>query len=200
MFVQAGENFTQGDINQNTIRYVHAYRLGEGNTDEVIFILSDGVHKQQEQRFEIRMNGKKQGKIALLSRGMTVREADRVAISTRNLSATDEVSNSEDIVFAVIKPPRLGQLEIIGSPFLSIHSFTQFDLAAQRVVYHHLTKNDFSKDSFTFTVTNGYDKAKHGEFYINILPIDLIRPKLVGNHLIEVSHLFIYQVHIFTAC
>jgi hypothetical protein len=170
----------------NKVRYVHTTRMGNSDQDAFVFYLSDGRHQRGDETFHITVRNSQKANIALLNRGMTVREGERVAISTSNLSASDESTRAEEIVFAVIRPPRLGQLEFIDRQFQSIRSFTQMDLAAQKVVYNHLTKNDITEDSFTFTVTNGLSEVKDGEFRIDIQPLDSILPSLVANNLIEV--------------
>ncbi|XP_076440206.1 LOW QUALITY PROTEIN: FRAS1-related extracellular matrix protein 1-like [Babylonia areolata] len=184
--IKVGQNFTQKDVDMNRVRYVHTTRMGLSQTDSFAFVLSDGTHRRHQETFEIKVRNSRKANIAVLNRGMTVREGERVAISTSNLSASDESTKADEIVFAVIRPPRLGQLEFIDSLFKPIRSFTQMDLAAQKVVYNHLTKNDITEDSFTFTVTNGLSEAKDGEFRIDIQPMDRVLPSLVSNNLIEV--------------
>lgn len=66
------------------------------------------------------------------------------------------------------------------------------DIASQRVVYHHLAKNDITEDSFTFTVTNGLSQAKDGEFQITIQPMDKVLPTLVSNTLLEVLQVVLF--------
>ncbi|XP_035826441.1 FRAS1-related extracellular matrix protein 1 [Aplysia californica] len=181
-----GENFTQTDVDLNHIRYIHTTSMGSTETDRFVFVLTDGTHKRHEETFEIRIRNSKKANIAVLNKGMVVREGERVAISTNNLSASDESTRGAEIVFAVIRPPRLGQIEHIKRRFVPISSFTQLDIASQRVVYNHLTKNDIVEDSFTFTVTNGLSEAKDGEFHINIQPMDRVLPSLIANTLLEV--------------
>lgn len=182
-----GDNFTQTDVDLNKIRYSHTTRMGRTQSDSFVFVLSDGTHRRHEETFEIKVKNSRKASIALLNRGMAVREGQRVAVSTANLSASDESTKAEEIVFAVIRPPSLGQLEFIDRMFVPIRSFTQMDMAAQKVVYNHLTKSDITEDSFTFTVTNGLSEAKDGEFRIVIQPMDRVLPTLVANTLIEVS-------------
>ncbi|XP_067678275.1 FRAS1-related extracellular matrix protein 1-like [Haliotis asinina] len=183
---QEGQNFTQHDVDQNKIRYIHTTSMGSTESDSFMFVLTDNRYKRPEETFEIRIANSKKANIALLNRGMAVREGERVAISTSNLSASDESTKAEEIVFAVIRAPRLGQIEYIDQPFTPISSFTQLDIASQKVVYNHLTKNDIIEDSFTFTVTNGLSEAKDGEFRIVIQPLDQVLPSLVANKLLEV--------------
>ena len=184
--IELGMNFTQKDVDQNKIRYIHTTSMGSTESDSFLFVLTDGKYKRPEETFEINIINSKKSNIALLNRGMAVREGERVAISTNNLSASDESTKAEEIVFAVIRPPRLGQLEYIDHPFTQISSFTQLDLASQKVVYSHLTKSDITEDLFTFTVTNGLSEAKDGEFRISIQPLDRILPSLVSNNLLEI--------------
>ncbi|CAL1546388.1 unnamed protein product [Lymnaea stagnalis] len=183
---ELGSNFTQSDIDQNRIRYIHTTSMGDTEKDNFVFVLTDGTHKRHEETFEIKVRNVKKANIAVLNKGMVVREGERVAISTSNLSASDESTKPEDIVFAIIRPPRLGQIENIKRRFVPISSFTQLDITSQRVVYNHLTKNDITDDSFTFTVTNGLSQAKDGEFKINVQPMDRVLPSLVSHTLLEV--------------
>ncbi|ESO92424.1 hypothetical protein LOTGIDRAFT_233175 [Lottia gigantea] len=184
--IELGANFTQTDVDLNKVRYVHTTSMGKSETDRFMFVLSDGKHKRHEETFEIRIKNSRKTNIALLNRGMTIREGERVAISTNNLGASDESTKAEEIVFAVIRPPRLGKIQYIDQPMGQINSFSQLDLASQKVVYSHLTKTDIIEDSFVFTVTNGLSEAKNGEFRIKIQPLDRMLPSLIANNLLEV--------------
>ncbi|KAJ8305475.1 hypothetical protein KUTeg_016020 [Tegillarca granosa] len=181
-----GMNFTQHDVDMNRIRYIHTTSMGSSESDSFLFLLSDGINKRQVETFEIRIRNSQKANLALLNKGLNVREGERTPLSTANLSASDESTKAEEIVFAIIRPPSLGQIEYINKPLTSISSFTQLDLATRRIVYNHLTKSDITKDSFTFTVTNGLSQAKDGEFVITIDPLDRILPSLKANELIEV--------------
>lgn len=179
-------NFTQLDVDMNRIRYIHTTSMGGSEMDSFQFVLSDGVNKRPAEQFTIRIRNSVKANLALLNRGLKVNEGERTRILTSNLSASDETTNADEIVFAVIQPPRLGQIEYIEEPRVGISSFTQLDLAANRIVYNHLTKTDIVEDYFKFTVTNGMSDTKDGEFKITIEPLDKNLPSLVINNLIEV--------------
>ncbi|XP_059163073.1 FRAS1-related extracellular matrix protein 1-like [Physella acuta] len=183
---ELGSNFTQSDIDMNRVRYIHTNSMGDTEKDNFVFVLTDGTHRKHEETFEIRIRNAKKANIAVLNKGMVVREGERVAISTSNLSASDESTKAENLVFAIIRPPRLGQIENIKRQFVPISSFTQMDITAQRVVYNHMAKNDITEDSFTFTVTNGLSETKDGELKISIQPMDKVLPSLNANNLLEV--------------
>ena len=184
--ITTGRNFSQMDVNENHIRYLHTGRTGGSGTDSFTFVLTDGKNKRHVETFQIQIMNSKRSNIALLNKGMSIREGERIVITTSNLSAADENTKSEDIVFAIIRPPRLGQVELINRPLVAVSSFTQMDIASQKVVYNHLTKTDFLEDVFTFTVTNGFSDAKDAEFHIKIDPLDKVLPSLVVNKLVEV--------------
>lgn len=182
-----GSNFTQHEIDMNRIRYVHTRRMGNSETDSFRFLLSDGRNKRHIETFEIRIRNAKKANLALLNKGLEVREGERTPITSSNLSASDESTKPDEIVFAIIKSPKLGQIENIYKPLISITSFTQLDIASQKIVYNHLTKGDQTKDAFSFTVTNGLSQAKDGVFHIKIEPLDRILPSMKAYSLIEVS-------------
>lgn len=107
--LELGKNFTQADIDLNKVRYIHTMSMGDTETDRFVFVLTDGTHKRHEETFDIKIKNSKKINVAVLNKGMVVREGERVAISTSNLSAFDESTKAEEIVFAVIRPPRLGK-------------------------------------------------------------------------------------------
>ena len=184
--ILVGQNFTQTEINNNKIRYIHTTGMGDTEFDSFMFVLTDGKNKRHVETFQIRIMNSKRSNIALLNKGMDIREGQRIPITTDQLSATDESTDAESIVFAVIKPPMLGYLEYADRNLVAISSFTQMDLASQKIVYNHLTKTDFTEDSFTFTVTNGISDTKDAEFKFRIEPIDKVLPTLAVTSLVEV--------------
>ena len=184
--IWVGHNFTQGDINKNRVRYLHTTGMSGSEFDTFMFILTDGQNKRHAETFQIKILNTKRANIALINNGLDVVEGERAVISTVSLSASDESTRAEEIVFAVIRPPNLGQLEYIDRNLIGISSFTQMDLASGKLVYNHLTKTDFTEDSFTFTVTNGMSDTKDSEFVIRIEPLDKELPSLVANELVEV--------------
>ncbi|KAK3090222.1 hypothetical protein FSP39_010172 [Pinctada imbricata] len=184
--MHVGNNFTQHDIDMNRIRYIHTTSMGSTETDSFLFLLSDGTNRRQVETFEIRIRNSRKANLALLNKGLQVREGQRTPLSTDNLSATDESTKADEIVFAITRQPNLGQMEFIDEPLKIIRSFTQLDIASRKVVYNHMTKSDITTDSFAFTVTNGLSQAKDGVFKISIDPLDTILPSLQVNSLIEV--------------
>lgn len=182
-----GDNFTQHDIDMNRVRYIHTTSMGNTEADSFVFLLTDGTNRRHVETFEIRIRNSKKSNLAVLNKGLQVREGERTSLSTNNLSASDESTKADEIVFAITQRTRFGQIEFIDRPLISINSFTQLDIASRKVVYNNLNKGDNTEDSFKFTVTNGLSQAKDGEFRISIEPLDRILPSLRVNSLIEVT-------------
>ncbi|KAL4235762.1 FRAS1-related extracellular matrix protein 1 [Mactra antiquata] len=184
--IWVGNNFTQADIDEDRIRYMHTTGMSGTESDSFMFILTDGHHRRHVETFQIWIMNSKRANIALVNNAIEILEGERKMITSKQLSATDGSTRPEEIVFAVIRPPLLGQLEYIDEDLIGISSFTQLDIIAGKVVYNHLTKTDFTEDSFTFTVTNGMSDTKDADFEIRIEPVDNELPSLVQNSLIEV--------------
>ena len=185
--LKVGQNFTQEDVNNDRIRYVHTGDLGKLSTDKFRFQLSDGVNVSPKETFEIEIETSKKSDIALMNKGLNVKEGERKAITTENLSAVDESNRPDDIVFSVVEHPAQGDLELISQPGVLVNNFTQMDLAAQKLVYSHTTKADIPEDVFQFVVTNSVGAMKPGVFLIRIEAMDRILPSLVHTMPLTVS-------------
>ena len=75
------------------------------------------------------------------------------------LSAWDDRSSAESIVFTVTARPQHGYLELVTNPGRRINTFTQIDLAAGRVRYTHSGSERQLSDAFEFEVGQHYIKV-----------------------------------------
>ncbi|XP_013409601.1 FRAS1-related extracellular matrix protein 1 isoform X2 [Lingula anatina] len=176
-----GMRFTQDDVNMNRVRYVNTGEIANNRTDKFIFQLSDGVHSTPMETFEIEVKNSRKDNLALLNRGINLEEGQQVIITTANLSASDESLRPNEILFTITDPPTQGYLQLISQPGLTIDTFTQLDLASQKVAYVHTTKDDMTEDLFSFTVSNGIAIPKVANFIIRITPRDREIPTLKLN-------------------
>ncbi|XP_056388905.1 FRAS1-related extracellular matrix protein 1-like [Hyla sarda] len=176
----AGMNFTQEDIDMNHIWYFHTIILGCRGHDSFRFYVTDGEHNTAPQTFFISILNIEKGDIVLLTSPVTLTEGDRVTLMTDVLMATDGTGKPEKLLYAVSVPPVHGQIEYINFPGVPISSFSQLDVAAQKVCYVHDNSREADKDSFSFTVSNGL-KAKDGSLQFVISQTDRIPPTLLNN-------------------
>ncbi len=69
-------NFTQDDVDMNNVRYVHTGSYVRSTSDFFVFQINDGEHRMPKETFEIEIMNSKGKDIALLSKGLAVKEGD----------------------------------------------------------------------------------------------------------------------------
>ncbi|OCT84853.1 FRAS1-related extracellular matrix protein 1 [Xenopus laevis] len=180
-----GMNFTQEDVDMNHVWYFHTVILGCKGHDSFRFMITDGEHTSASEIFYISVQNLEKGDIILFTRPITLTEGDRVTLMTDVLMATDGTGQPEKLLYAISVPPVHGQIEYINYPGVPISSFSQLDVAAQKVCYVHDNSHDTSKDLFSFTVSNGLT-AKDGFLEFVIIQTDRIPPSLVNNKAINI--------------
>ena len=181
--VPAGDNFTQYDVDMNNVRYTHtggAVR-GDASKDSFVFQVTDGMNVLQHETFNIEIAQTGESDLALLNKGMDVKEGESRILSTEVLSASDNTDRAQDIIFVVITPPQNGRLEMAAEPGTAISQFTQLDLAAQIVLYVHTGKRDVPFDSFEFQVITSANYTRTAIFTINVATVDEALPTIVAN-------------------
>ncbi|XP_018409339.1 PREDICTED: FRAS1-related extracellular matrix protein 1-like [Nanorana parkeri] len=181
-----GMNFTQEDVDMNHIWYFHTTVLGCRGRDSLRFHLTDGEHGSPPETFHLSILNLEKGDIVLLTRPVTLTEGDRVTLTTAVLLATDGTGKPERLLYAVSVPPVHGQIEYINYPGLPISSFSQLDVAAQKVCYVHDNSREAGKDSFSFTVSNGLT-AKDGSLEFLTKRTDRVPPTLLNNKGLQVT-------------
>lgn len=81
-------------------------------------------------------------------------EGASVTITTAELNILDNDTAAGDLVISITSQPSHGQLELTTAPGAAINSFTQDDLANNRVVFVS-NGNENTADSFEFSVSDG---------------------------------------------
>ncbi|KAM5148134.1 LOW QUALITY PROTEIN: FRAS1-related extracellular matrix protein 1-like [Mantella aurantiaca] len=182
----AGMNFTQEDVDMNRVWYFHTTILGCKGHDGFRFYLTDGDHSSPPDTFYISILNLGKGDIVLLTRPVTLTEGDRVTLTTAVLLATDGTGKPERLLYAVSVPPVHGQIEYINYPGLPISSFSQLDVAAQKVCYVHDNSRQAGKESISFTVSNGL-KSTDGSLELLTERTDRVPPTLLNNKGLQIA-------------
>nr|XP_006002762.1 PREDICTED: FRAS1-related extracellular matrix protein 1-like [Latimeria chalumnae] len=181
-----GMNFTQEDVDMNRLWYLHTTIMGCKGHDSFHFYVTDGDNNSPSESFYISVKNLDKGDIILLTKPVTLTEGDRVTLTTDVLMATDGTGKPEELMYAVSVPPVHGQIEYINYPGVPISSFSQLDVAAQKVCYVHDNSHEASKDSFSFIISNGL-KAKNAMMEFNIEHGDRIPPTLISNKGLQIQ-------------
>ncbi|XP_069794621.1 FRAS1-related extracellular matrix protein 1b [Narcine bancroftii] len=175
-----GMNFSQEDIDMNRLWYLHTTIVGSTSHDSFRFHVTDGDNTSLSKNFYISLKNMKKGDIVVFTKPVTLTEGDRVTLTTDVLMATDGTDKPKELLYAISMPPAHGQIEYINYPGLAISSFSQLEVAAQKVCYSHDNSRDASTDGFRFFVSNGMIvKNSSMKFYIE--RTDRILPTVVNN-------------------
>lgn len=178
-----GMNFTQDEVDRNLIRYVH---LGqEGTRDLIKFDVTDGVNALIDRYFYVSIGSVDLVFPDVVSKGVSLKEGGKVTLTTDLLSTSDLNSPDENLVFTITRGPVRGLLECTDHPGVAITSFTQLQLAGNKIYYIHTSDDEGKMDSFEFQVTDGRNPVFR-TFRISISDVDNKKP-VVTVHTLVVS-------------
>ncbi len=171
--------FTQQDLADNKIRYVH----DDSNTtsDRFEFKVSDGANELSGQTFNIVVASIDDDAPTIVTNsGLNLDEGATAYIGTSKLEADDDDSNNSSLIYSVTSSPSNGRLENTDAPGSSIVSFTQQNLVDGKIRYVHDDSNT-TLDSFYFKVSDGTNELANQMFSISINPVDDTAPIIEKN-------------------
>ncbi|KAK3560411.1 hypothetical protein QTP86_008468 [Hemibagrus guttatus] len=171
--ITIGMNFTQNDIDENLIIYVHNGQ--EGIRDLIKFDVTDSINPLIDRYFYVTVGGIDMVFPDVISKGVSLKEGGRVTLTTDLLSTSDLNSPDEHLVFTITRAPVRGHLECTDTPGMPITSFTQLQLAGNKIYYIHTADDEIKMDSFEFEVTDGYNPVFR-TFRISISDVDNKKP------------------------
>ncbi|XP_055982229.1 FRAS1-related extracellular matrix protein 2 [Sorex fumeus] len=179
--ITIGMNFTQDEVDRNLIQYVHLGK--EGLRDLIKFDVTDGVNALIDRYFYVSVGSIDIVFPNVISKGVSLKEGGKVTLTTDLLSTSDLNSPDENLVFTITRPPMRGHLESTDQPRVSITSFTQLQLAGNKIYYIHTADDEVKMDSFEFQVTDGHNPVFR-TFRISISDVDNKKPVVTINNLI----------------
>ncbi|XP_076002015.1 FRAS1-related extracellular matrix protein 2b [Genypterus blacodes] len=171
--ITVGMNFTQNQLDQGLIVYIHNGQ--EGIRDLIKFDVTDGINPLIDRYFYVTVGGIDMVFPDVVSKGVSLKEGGRVTLTTDLLSTSDLNSPDEYLVFTITRAPMRGHLEFTDMPGMPISSFTQLQLAGNKIYYIHTSDDEVKMDSFEFEVTDGYNPIFR-TFRISITDVDNKKP------------------------
>ncbi|KAJ1114419.1 hypothetical protein NDU88_002657 [Pleurodeles waltl] len=171
--ITLGMNFTQDEIDRDFIQYVHFGQ--EGIRDLIKFDVTDGVNPLIDRYFYVTIGSIDMVFPDVINKGVSLKEGGRVTLTTDLLSTSDLNSPDEHLVFSITRAPVRGHLECTDRPGVPVTSFTQLQLAGNKVYYIHTSDDEVKMDSFEFEVTDGYNPVFR-TFRISISDVDNKKP------------------------
>ncbi|KAL1023166.1 hypothetical protein UPYG_G00037220 [Umbra pygmaea] len=184
--VVAGQNFTQEDVELNRVWYVHTVGTGFKGHDSIRFVLSDLDNESPPQGFFISVRTIQKGDIVINTTPVSLMEGERIILTTDVLLATDGTARPEELIYTVSIPPKHGHLHMVQRPGRALLSFSQLDVAAQRLCYTHDNSHMAVQDFFSFVVTNGMT-SRTGSLRFTIEHGDRIPPSINRNNVLQLT-------------
>lgn len=179
--ITQGTNFTQDDLDQGLIRYVHTGL--HGVRDLIKFDVTDGINALIDRYFYITIGSIDMVFPEVINKGVTLKEGGKVTLTTDLLSTSDINSPDENLRFSVTRSPTRGHLENSDSPGIPVVSFTQLQLAGNKIYYIHTAEDEVKMDSFEFEATDGYNPVFR-TFRVSIVDVDNKKPILTIGDLV----------------
>lgn len=179
--ITVGMNFTQNEVDQGLIVYIHNGQ--EGIRDLIKFDVTDGINPLIDRYFYVTVGGIDMVFPDVVSKGVSLKEGGRVTLTTDLLSTSDLNSPDEHLVFTITRAPVRGHLECTDTPGMPISSFTQLQLAGNKIYYIHTADDEVKMDSFEFEVTDGYNPVFR-TFRISISDVDNKKPVVTVHGLV----------------
>ncbi|KAM4706610.1 FRAS1-related extracellular matrix protein 3 [Discoglossus pictus] len=179
--ITLGMNFTQDDIDKGFIQYSHTGQ--EGIRDLIKFDITDGLNPFIDRYFYISIGSIDMVHPDVINKGVTLKEGGKVTLTTDLLSTSDINSPDENLKFSITRAPSRGHLECTDTPGVPITSFTQLQLAGNKIYYIHTSADEMKMDSFEFEVTDGYNPVFR-TFRISITDVDNKKPILAIHPLV----------------
>lgn len=173
--ITKGKNFTQQDIDQQTIAYVHTGQ--EGGRDVIKLDVTDGFNPLIDCYFYVTIEGADAVHPDVINKGVQLPEGGMVTLTTDILSTSDLNSDDGSLKFVVTRGPTRGHLQSTDMTGLPITSFTQLDLAGNKIRYIHTSDDEIKMDSFEFEVTDGHNSV-YRTFRITLNDVDNKKPVL----------------------
>ncbi|XP_075419717.1 FRAS1-related extracellular matrix protein 2 [Tenrec ecaudatus] len=181
--ITLGMNFTQDEVDRHLIQYVHCGQ--EGIRDLIKFDVTDGVNALIDRYFYISIGSIDIVFPDVVSKGVSLKEGGKVTLTTDLLSTSDLNSPDENLMFTITRAPMRGHLECTDQSGVSVSSFTQLQLAGNKIYYIHTAEDEVKMDSFEFQVTDGRNPVFR-TFRISISDVDNKKP-VVTIHKLVVS-------------
>ncbi|TFJ95652.1 CD5 antigen-like protein [Platysternon megacephalum] len=179
--ITLGMNFTQDEVDRNLIQYMHFGQ--EGIRDLIKFDVTDGINPLIDRYFYVTIGSIDIVFPDVISKGVSLKEGGKVTLTTDLLSTSDLNSPDENLVFSITRAPVRGHLECTDQSGVAIKTFSQLQLAGNKIYYIHTSEDEVKMDSFEFEVTDGYNPVFR-TFRISISDVDNKKPVVTIHNLL----------------
>ncbi|MBK8278316.1 MAG: tandem-95 repeat protein [Nitrospira sp.] len=123
-------------------------------TDSFTVTITDDVGNSTTQVITLSVTPVNDAPLLVINSGSTVAEGGTDTLDASELAVTDVDNGAAQLTYTIGTGPAYGRLELTTAPGVSATTFTQADIAANRLIYVH-DGSETTSDNFTFTVNDG---------------------------------------------
>jgi VCBS repeat-containing protein len=154
--VTAGQVITPADLAAGQLVFTPAANANGTGYARVTFSVRDStnLYDPTPNTLTVNITAVNDRPVITANSGSSVAEGGTDTITSAELAAVDVDNSAAQLRFSVGTGPAHGRLELTTRPGVALATFTQADLAANRLVYRHDGSETLS-DRFTFTVSDG---------------------------------------------
>ena len=154
--VTAGQVITTADLAAGQLVFTPAANANGTGYARVTFSVRDStsLYDPTPNQLTVNVTAVNDRPVITANSGSSVAEGGLDTITNAELAVVDVDNSAAQLRFSVGTGPCHGRLELTTRPGVALATFTQADLAANRLVYRHDGSETLS-DRFTFTVSDG---------------------------------------------
>jgi len=154
--VTAGQVITAADLNAGQLVFTPAADASGVGYASLTFTVRDSgnLYAAGPNTLTVDVTPVNDTPVVSANTGATLAEGGTHTIDSGELALTDVDNSAAQLTYSIGTGPTHGCLELVSAPGLAVATFTQADIAANRLVYVHDGSESIS-DSFTFTVSDG---------------------------------------------
>ena len=145
---------TQADINAALATLAYQGNVNFNGSDLLTITSTDTNSVTDVDTVALTVTAVNDAPFLVSNTGSTVAEGGADTINVSELAVTDVDNTAAQLTYTIGTGPASGRLELTTAPGVSATSFTQADIAANRLIYIH-NGSETTSDSFTFTVNDG---------------------------------------------
>ena len=154
--VTAGQVITAADLNAGQLVFTPAADASGVGYASLTFTVRDSgnLYAAGPNTLTVDVTPVNDTPVVSANTGATLAEGGTHTIDSGELALTDVDNSAAQLTYSIGTGPTHGCLELVSAPGLAVATFTQADIAANRLVYVH-DGSECISDSFTFTVSDG---------------------------------------------
>ncbi|MGH0153832.1 UNVERIFIED_CONTAM: hypothetical protein FKN15_046660 [Acipenser sinensis] len=176
------QSFTQQDINDGNIQYVHV--AADQHKDSIELQVSNGVTEVGGLQVCIDVIPRL---IPLKVSSITLKEGAAKALTEDIIQVTSQHFAGLDFEYSVWEPPQHGQIEHSRSPGVKLLVFTRKQVQQEFIYYVH-DDSETTSDNFTI-IANDTELRKQSQpctVYVNVMPVNDEPPVITANTILKV--------------